>query len=127
MLGEKEPPWHPRPSLLVPRVQVVGEDGSESRPSFPNRQAPMEDLNHCVIGTAVPRLLFRSIGGFRPELPIYEDWALFLACKRAGARLVDVSGAIYRAYEREGSRNRGRAEETYRQIRDEHLRGGDPC
>lgn len=116
------PRWRPRPSLLVPRVQRVAEDGTERAPEFPNRQAPMDELNHCVIGTAVPRLLFFAAGGFRADLPIYEDWALFLACERAGGRLVDVHGAIYRAHERPGSRNANRSvqRQVYRKIRDEH-------
>jgi glycosyltransferase involved in cell wall biosynthesis len=109
-------------SLLVPRVQWIAADGSEKEPEFPNRQAGMEALNHCVIGTAVPRDLFLKVGGFRADLPIYEDWALFLACVRGGARLVDVSGAIYRAFERKDSRNKPGPDtyETYWQIRNEH-------
>lgn len=123
-----EPSRHARPQLLVPRVQEIDSLGLERAPTFPNRQAPMDELNHCVIGTAVPRLLFRAVGGFRADLPIYEDWALFLACWRAGARLVDVPDAIYRAFEREDSRNGGtRAYETYWKIRDEHRRGGVTC
>ena len=122
MEGDVGPRWRPRPSLLVPRVQRIAEDGSESTPEFPNRQAPMDELNHCVIGTAVPRLLFFAAGGFRADLPIYEDWALFLACERAGGRLVDVRGAIYRAHERPGSRNANVSvqRQVYRKIRDEH-------
>lgn len=122
--GESEvAPFRTKPSLLVPRVQFISEDGDEGRPLFPNRHLPMEDLNHCVIGTAVPRLLFQAVGGFRDDLPIYEDWALFLACKRAGARLVDVPGAIYRAHAHADSRNNDRevALETYRRIRAEHM------
>lgn len=122
---------HRRPLLLVPRVQRIDESGLEAVPAFPNRQAPMDVLNHCVIGTAVPRLLFRAVGGFDADLPVYEDWALFLACWRAGARLVDVPDAIYRAFEREGSRNTGATTretyETYWRIREEHRQGGSRC
>lgn len=110
------------PYLLVPRVQQIVK-GAEGEPRFPNRHARMDELNHCVIGTAVPRDLFWAVGGFRRDLPIYEDWALFLACKRAGATLVDVPGAVYRAFAREGGRNEPGpgSGEIYQQIRNEHL------
>jgi len=112
------------PTLFVPRVQRVWPDGREDAPRFPNRQLPMDRLNHCVIGTAVPRLLFLSLGGFRADLPIYEDWALFLACLRAGAVMADVAAAVYRAHERDGggrNANRRVAAATYEAIRSEHL------
>lgn len=124
-LERDRPRFHRRPALLVPRVQEVREVGRslrESPPEFPNRQRPMEELNHCVIGTAVPTEMFRRAGGFRDDLPAYEDWALFLACKRLGARLVDVPGAVYRAWMRPGSRNEPRRDtrRAYDLIRREH-------
>jgi glycosyltransferase involved in cell wall biosynthesis len=111
------------PKLLAPSVQYVHEDGQEEPPRLPNRQAPMAVLNHCVIGTLVPRFLFREVGGFRGDLHVYEDWALFLACARAGAEIIDVPDAVYRVHLRHGSRNQGAEQgvaDTYARIRDEH-------
>ncbi len=120
---DRDRPRFSGPSLLVPQVQEV-DGGREREPAFPNRHRPMEELNHCVIGTSVPRLMFKAVGGFRADLPIYEDWALFLACRRLGARLVDVHGAVYRAWRSPGGRNLQPSRvrrAAYDRIRREHL------
>jgi len=112
----------PRPLLLAPSIQYVSADGEESRPELPNRHQPMDKLNHCVIGTLVPRELFLDVGGFR-DLPAYEDWELFLRCVRAGATVADVPLAVYRAWTRAGGRNsqdRSILEDAYRAIVREH-------
>lgn len=109
------------PLLLSPSVQYVSPTGAESKPQLPNRHQQMTWLNHCVIGTLVPKALFRQVGGFSADYPIYEDWAMFLACVRAGAKIVDVPDAVYRAFERPDSRNQQASSvETYNRIRAEH-------
>lgn len=79
--------------LCCPKMKVRW---SASPADWPNLHASMEELNHCVIGTAVPRWLFQMVGGFREDLPIYEDWELWLRCLRAGARIEYVE-AVYEA------------------------------
>lgn len=105
-------------SLLSPALQYVEKHGRVLPAALPNRQAPIHDLNHCVIGTLVPRDLFLEVGGFR-ELAALEDWELWLRCIRAGATIVDVPDAVYRAHMRDGSRNLDQS--LYEQIRNEHL------
>jgi len=109
--------------LLVPAMQVVYPSGAEQVPELPNRHEPMETLNHAVIGTLVRRKLFERVGGFR-DLPAYEDWDLWLRCLRAGAQMVDVPAAVYRAHVNpDGGRNsqdRVVLQTAYDQIRDEH-------
>lgn len=80
---------------------------------------PLHEINRCVIGTLVQRELFLHLGGFSADLPIYEDWDLFLRCERAGATIADVPDAVYRAYRRPGSRNEDTAftQRYYWQIR----------
>jgi GT2 family glycosyltransferase len=108
--------------LLAPAVSHCSPAGEWTKPELPNRQKAMTWLNHCVIGTAVPARLFRQVGGFRDDVPIYEDWELWLRCVRAGAKIVDVPDAVYLAHEREGSRNQQASSiETYNRIRAEHL------
>lgn len=122
-------PW----SLLVPFVQYVdilreveiggvAETGFITKSEPPrslNTGRPLYQMNWAVIGTLVPRELFLAVGGFRGDLTIYEDWELWLRCERAGAELIEVPGAIYRAYRRKGSRNERSPEavKTYQQIR----------
>jgi glycosyltransferase involved in cell wall biosynthesis len=116
--GERNHPW----VLLAPAVQYVRPDGTETTPELPNRQAPMHVLNHCVIGTLIPTRLFHKVGGFR-EWPAYEDWDLFLRCAKHGpAVIVDVPGAVYRAFTHPGRNSQPREvlEAAYKQIRREH-------
>lgn len=64
----------------------------------------IERTNPCCIGTAIRRSLFLSCGGF-PDLPGWEDWALFLRATRRGATITHVPGAVYRQRVRPRSRN----------------------
>lgn len=116
--------------LLAPAVRYVMPASTPlgadfvSEPEIPNRDKPIEEMNHCVIGTAIPRWLFQKVGGFDPSLPAYEDWALVLACLRAGARIEYVPAAVYRAYVTEGGRNSQPPNvlgAAYDRIRAEHL------
>lgn len=62
--------------------------------------------NWLVIGSVVRTELIRSIGGFR-EFEVYEDWDAWLRCWVAGATVEAIPAAVYRAYVRRDSRNRG--------------------
>lgn len=115
-----------RTALLSPAVQHVYANGHETEPGLPGRGSPMDEVNHCVIGTLVDAAYFRAVGGFRADLPAYEDWELFLRLVRAGAWIVDVPDAVYRAWVTPTGRNAGGGdhavlERAYRQIRGEHL------
>lgn len=125
--------WRPHdlvenPVLFAPAMRTVNDRGQSVGPfieaQLPNRQGPMTELNHCVIGTLVPKFLFHQVGGFGDE-PVYEDWALFLRCIRAGARIVDVPAAVYVATSMPDGRNRRDPllnQRTYDMIRAEHER-----
>jgi glycosyltransferase involved in cell wall biosynthesis len=89
--------------LLAPAVRYVHARGvSDAR--IPNR-GRWPQLNECVIGTAAPRRLLLELGGFE-EWNAWEDWALWLKCVAAGARLVHVDDAVYRAHVSANGRNR---------------------
>lgn len=95
-------------ALLVPAVRYLDDRGRPvTEPEIPNAvpARSLIEVNRAVIGTLIPRSLFLDEGGFAGE-PIYEDWALWLRCVRAGAQLVHVPDAVYRAWRRRGSRNR---------------------
>jgi glycosyltransferase involved in cell wall biosynthesis len=94
--------------LRGPATVFVQPDGSESLPALvPYR--PLEDSNYLVIGTLVRREMFLAVGGFR-ELPVHEDYDLWLRCeRRAGATQEQIEGAIYRVFQRPGSRNTSRS------------------
>ena len=79
----------------------------------------IERTNPCCIGTAIRRGMFLACGGF-PELPGWEDWAVFLRAYRRGATIRHVPGARYLAHVRPGSRNQTvpDAAALYRHIRE---------
>lgn len=118
-------PWCIRDALLVPAVSYIRTPDARypgvtksTPPSIPNK-GRWPELNIGVIGTLVTRAVFEAVGGFR-EFQAWEDWDLWLRCWKAGAELTEVPQAIYRAFERAGSRNQivGReATELYSRIR----------
>lgn len=60
----------------------------------------LEEGNWIVIGACVRTELLRRVGGFGEE-PIWEDWAAWLRCYRAGAT-IDYTLATYCATVSEG-------------------------
>lgn len=106
----------PSNRLLVPAVQYVHRTHADL-PVVLNRGLPLFEINRAVIGTLVGRNLFLEVGGF-PEEPVYEDWACWLACEAAGAQLVDVPAAVYRAFVYPSGRNNGpEGPEVYQRYR----------
>lgn len=109
------------PLLLAPAVEYVSATGGRvAGPSIPNK-GMWPEVNECVIGTLVEKSVFMEAGGFDEEWPIYEDYALWLACERLGARIVHVEDAVYRAYVNANGRNTGPSSTvkliTYNEIR----------
>lgn len=105
--------------LYVPAVQYVRGDRVLGPPAIPSWGRSLIDVNCAVIGTLVSRNLFKLVGGFR-ELPMYEDWDLWLRCTIAGARLVPVPDAVYCADAEPGRNIQPEiAQETYDRIRGE--------
>jgi GT2 family glycosyltransferase len=60
--------------------------------------------NHMVIGSMVRREMFIDVAGFR-ELPVLEDWDLWIRLTLAGAQAVSCPNAIYRVHVHSDSRN----------------------
>lgn len=111
--------------LLVPNVQYVDAGERPQRPRCLYTGLPLIETNWAVVGTLVSRGLFERVGGFH-EWSIYEDWELWLRCVRAGARMVAVPAAVYRAHVTPGGRNGGpSAAATYEAIRRLHEHGFD--
>lgn len=113
--------------LMVPSVEYQHPDGRRDKPRIPNQHRPFDEVSHAVIGTLVPKRLFDLVGGFQ-EHSVYEDWALWLACLRAGGALLYVPRAVYRAHVRPDGRNaieererRAEATRVYDLIRADHL------
>lgn len=110
------------PALLVPAVSFIDPATGipTAAPRVPNGGCTYDliDINCAVIGTMIERAFFLSLGGFR-ELDHLEDWDLWLRAEEAGARLVPIRDAVYRAWLRYGSRNTDQS--LYHRIRDEAI------
>ena len=60
--------------------------------------------NHLVIGSMVRRELFMVAGGFA-DMPVLEDWDLWIRCRLSGGEVGTAPAAIYRVHVRTESRN----------------------
>lgn len=93
-----------QPRLLQPAVSYV-RNGRH----MPARILGPGDLRHdnyLVIGTAVPRHLFEQVGGFNDYPHGFEDWSCWAKCWKAGAVVVPVPRAVYRAHINPRSKHR---------------------
>ena len=82
--------------LFTPAVQQIRK-GRPGRPFF-FPECDFRTGNWIVIGTMISRSLFTEIGGFREHPHGLEDWNLWARAVRAGARVVKVKDAVYRAH-----------------------------
>ena len=91
--------------ILVPATLGVTPEGVED--AEPVQIHPKPHLlvgNHVVVGAPVRRDLFIQVGGFR-ELPILEDWDLWIRCWLEGGRFVLSPDLVYRVHVNRNGRN----------------------
>lgn len=62
------------------------------------------DANWMVIGTLIRKDIFTAVGGFA-DLPIYEDWDLWIRASRQGSKFTQCEDAVYIVNENVVSRN----------------------
>lgn len=51
--------------------------------------------NHLTIGCPVKTEMWKTVGGFDDEYPCLEDWAFWMKCDLAGARIRKAQDAVY--------------------------------
>jgi glycosyltransferase involved in cell wall biosynthesis len=90
--------------LRWPSTLGVFEDGTEELEPYLMPETRLIEGNHMVIGTMIRREQFLDVGGFR-ELPVLEDWDLWLRLVLNGGIRRPCPQAIYRYHIRSGSRN----------------------
>ena len=97
--------WYPVPAIFQPSTIGVYEDGTTDKEPVLIPDRNMFHGNNLVIGSMVVRSDFLDVGGFK-ELPILEDWELFLnIITSKEAKVVTVPKAVYRVGVRQNSRN----------------------
>ena len=89
--------------LRAPAVRYLHADGT-AVPAYTLGDRDMLTMNQCVIGTAIRRVLFASIGGFWEERA-WEDWSLFRRAFLLGAVITHNPGAVYRVNVSPSGRN----------------------
>lgn len=70
----------------------------------------LEQGNWLICGSMVRTQMVRDVGGWR-DFPWSEDWDLWVRCHLAGATFGWCDDAVYRAWARPDSRNRGASRE----------------
>lgn len=65
----------------------------------------LSDGNWIVVGAVARTDLVKKVGGWR-DYPIFEDFDLWQRCWIAGASIVPVPTAVYKAYSTEKGRNK---------------------
>lgn len=91
--------------MYWPSTIGVYEDGRTD--DYPVLMEPRGSLlvhNWMVIGTMIPRWAFLEVGGFR-DLPILEDWDLWIRLRLAGIIPAPCEEALYRVHVNPSSRN----------------------
>ena len=66
----------------------------EDEPVFHPKKRPLIDQNYLIIGSPIRAQLFYEVEGFE-HWPCLEDWALWLACQKAGAKFGECREAVY--------------------------------
>lgn len=104
-------------SLWRPATLGVVDGIEDDEPVMIPRR-PLREANFMVIGTMVMRDQFLALGGFR-ELPVLEDWDLWIRFAQQGSEVMDVPNAIYRVTVHTDSRNQNTEvhHRTYNEIR----------
>lgn len=108
--------------LRQPSTVGVYPDGSEDSVVVlipPGRT--LLEKNHLVIGSMIRASIFNAIGGFN-DLPVLEDWDLWIRCARAGAQITACPDAVYRVGVNLDSRNQDTDlhNKTYLKIRERY-------
>lgn len=93
-------------TLRQPATLGVYPDGSEDDEAVLIPERPLIQSNFLVIGTMCLRQDFIDVGGFDPDLPVLEDWDLWLRIyKYRNAIIGKRPNAIYRIGVNQNSRN----------------------
>ena len=113
---------HVGPALLRPATLGIYPDGHTDDEPVVHPPKPLLRANFMIIGTLIRRDQFLRLGGF-DDLPVFEDWELWIRAWRDGAALRAVPDAIYRVYVNTTGRNSVPQEtwsKTYDEIRRRH-------
>ena len=90
--------------------------GIATMPSYLEPRDDLLDGNHLIVGCPVKREMFLDVGGF-DDWPVYEDWALWLKMRKAGATFGRTTGIYNVRYSFMGRNQDYRGPHIYNEIR----------
>jgi len=90
--------------VIVPTVHRHFSNSLVDRSQFWYTPKSLLTGNFIVIGAMIKTELLRAVNGFN-DLPLYEDWDMWLRMEEKGAKFIKSEKAIYKIHVREGSRN----------------------
>ena len=93
IVGRPEPM---RMGLYQPAVRYVRKGRGPEPVLIPEKDLRVD--NYLVVGTAIHKGLFDQVGGFNDYPHGFEDWSLWAKAWKAGAIVVPVPKAVYRAH-----------------------------
>lgn len=92
---EKALPYMDLVDLIQPATCGFYPDGStDEEPNLIEPARSFLQRNHIVIGAPVRASLFEEVGGFN-DLPVLEDWDLWIRVMLAGGVVYESPGSIY--------------------------------
>ena len=110
--------------VVVPTVHRYYSDGTVNKDQYWYTPTDLMERNYIVVGSMIKTSMFKKVGGFH-DLPIYEDWQLWLRMQEAGAKFKQCPDAIYNIHVRDNSRNEQDEQikqDTYQQIKKEAIK-----
>jgi len=107
--------------IRQPSTLGIVNDVEDDYPVLIPPKANLLQGNHLVIGSMIRSELFEIVGGFR-DLPVLEDWDLWIRCWLAGAVIRPCPEAVYRVHVNPSSRNQGvDHNRIYKKLQNEYL------
>jgi GT2 family glycosyltransferase len=104
--------------IIVPAVQFINPDGTPQSAPALLAERDILQMNYIIVSALIRRDLFMKAGGFRWELPYYEDWDLFLRLiLQRGAKVTFCPQAVVKVHDRPLSRNKVNQKDALEMIK----------
>jgi hypothetical protein len=94
--------------VRVPKVYRFSDNGACDTDQFWYTPRPLIQGNYIVVGAMIRADVFKLVGGFR-DLPMLEDWDLWLRIEEKCCSFVQCPEAIYHIHVREGRNSQDQA------------------
>lgn len=94
--------------VRVPKVYRFSENGACDTDQAWYTPRPLIQCNYIVVGAMIRTDVFKKVGGFR-DLPMLEDWDLWLRLEEERCSFIQCPEAIYHIHVRKGRNSQDQA------------------